>query len=60
MLKKIHKEFVLSVVDAGLPQWMAKPGPIFQGDSMATLIDKLFPAIQAPQDKVDESDSDSE
>ena len=60
LLNKIHKEFVLSVVDAGLPQWMAKPGPIFQGDSMATLIDKLFPAIQAPQDKVDESDSDSE
>ena len=60
VLNKIHKEFVLSVVDAGLPQWMAKPGPIFQGDSMATLIEKLFPAIKAPEEKVDESDSESE
>ena len=56
-LNPCHKSFVLRSIDLRLVEWMRKKGPLYQGDSVAPMLEKLFPAVKPPQERDDGSSS---
>ena len=56
-LNPSHKSFVLKSIDMRLVEWMGKKGPLYQGDSIAPMLEKLFPVVKPPQEQEDGSTS---
>ena len=59
VLNEEHREFLRTSIDAELPYFMSKEGPLYEGGATAKQLTRLFPEKVAPPDDGDSSDGSS-